>query len=101
MSRDSSTLVLTLTGSGAYPGTAALCRRGAFACPPSRAGPTTGTTTYLGVSREQAHLPAQQPSPGQDPRLPAAHAYPGRSRDHQQPPGPGPRASVRLTVRIL
>src|SRR3954447_24020531 len=30
----------------------------------------------VGVPREQAHVPAEQPSPVQDPRLPAADAYP-------------------------
>jgi hypothetical protein len=32
-----------------------------------------------GEPREQAHLPAEQPSSGQDPRLPSAHANPSRS----------------------
>ena len=32
-------------------------------------------------TREQAHLPAEQPPSRQDPRLPAAHAHPRRPRD--------------------
>ena len=49
-----------------------------------------------GESREQAHLPAEQPSSGQDPRLPPAHAHPRR------PGHPGcssPQGSLR-TVRL-
>ena len=35
---------------------------------------------------EQAHLPAEQPPPRQDPRLPSAHAHPRRPRDPGDPP---------------
>ena len=39
------------------------------------------TAVQSGVPSEQAHLPAEQPPSGQDPRLPAAHAHPRRPRD--------------------
>jgi hypothetical protein len=42
--------------------------------------------------REQADLPTEQPPAGQDPRFPAAHAYPCRSRD---PAGPSPEGPQR------
>src|SRR5919112_777191 len=49
----------------------------------------------LEPAREQAHLPAQQPPPGEDPRVPAAHAHPCRPRDHLRPPPQGPRRALR------
>ena len=55
-----------------------------------------------GDPREQAHLPAEQPSPGQDPRLPSAHAHPRRSRHPGGPPSQGPHRAVRLRIgRVL
>lgn len=47
--------------------------------------------------REQAHLPAQQPSPGQDPRFPSSHAHPCRSRHPGRPSAQGSRRAVGLT----
>ena len=46
--------------------------------------------------REQAHVPAEQPPPGQDPRLPSAHADPRRAR---HPGCSSPQGSLR-TVRL-
>jgi ribonuclease P protein component len=54
-----------------------------------------------GASSEQAHVPAQQPSTGKDPRLPAAHAHPRGPRDHLRAAGQGPRAPDRLTAGVL
>ena len=49
-------------------------------------------------SREQAHLPAEQPAPGQDPRLPSAHAHPRRPRHPVRPSPQGPHRALGLTV---
>jgi ribonuclease P protein component len=49
-------------------------------------------------TREQAHLPAQQPPPGQDPRLPAAHAHAGRTGHPRRASAQGPQPAVGLTV---
>jgi ribonuclease P protein component len=51
-----------------------------------------------GARREQAHLPAEQPPACEDPRLPAAHAYPCRTRHPQRAPDAGPRATVGLST---
>lgn len=50
-------------------------------------------------SREQAHLPAQQPPSRQDPRFSAAHAYPRRSRHRCCTPPPWPCSPERVTRR--
>ena len=45
-------------------------------------------------SSEQADVPAEQPSPAQEARLPSSDAYPCGSRDHRRPPwqgSPAPR----------
>jgi hypothetical protein len=49
-----------------------------------------------GDSCEQAHVPAQQPPPCQDARVPAADADPGRPRHfgRQAPQGPYPRLGL-------
>src|SRR5664280_112996 len=49
-----------------------------------------------GEPREQAHLPAEQPSSGQDPWFPPAYAHPCRSRD----PGCSPRQGSLRTFRL-
>jgi ribonuclease P protein component len=54
-----------------------------------------------GASCEQAHVPAQQPSPVKDPRIPAAHAYPSGPRDHLCASCQAPRAPERLTAGAL
>ena len=46
---------------------------------------------------EQAHVPAQQPPTGEDPRLPPADAYPSRSRDPRGPALQGAHQAVGLT----
>ena len=46
---------------------------------------------------EQAHVPAQQPSSGQDPRLPPADAHPGRPRDPRCPAHQGSHEALGLT----
>jgi ribonuclease P protein component len=51
-------------------------------------------------SREQADLPAQQPAPAQEARLPAAHAYPRRPGRSGQPSQQGPSAAGRLTPLV-
>lgn len=53
-------------------------------------------TSFLEPPSEQAHLPAEQPSSREDPRLPAADAHPCRPRDSRVPPQQGSRPSVRL-----
>ena len=49
--------------------------------------------------REQAHLPAEQPPPCQDARLPAAYAHPRRPRHHRRPSPQGPQRAVGLSRR--
>jgi ribonuclease P protein component len=51
--------------------------------------------------REQADLPAEQPPPGQDPRLPSADAHPCGSRDPAGPPPQGPRRAFGLAKPVL
>jgi hypothetical protein len=67
---------------------------------PARAGPArvraAPTSSAVGVPREQAHVPAEQPSPVQDPRLPAADAHPGRPRHPRRSPVQGSRQALRL-----
>ena len=46
---------------------------------------------------EQAHVPAQQPPSGQDPRLPPADAHPSRSRHPRGPALQGAHDAVGLT----
>ncbi len=46
---------------------------------------------------EQAHLPAEQPSAGEDPRVPPADAHPRGSRDPRRTPGQGSLAALGLT----
>jgi ribonuclease P protein component len=51
--------------------------------------------------REQAHLPAEQSPPCPHPRLPAAHAHPGRTSNSCRPPQQGPDQAVRLSPARL
>jgi ribonuclease P protein component len=46
---------------------------------------------------EQAHVSAQQPSSGQDPRLPPADAHPRGPRDHRRPSLQGSFEALGLT----
>ena len=46
---------------------------------------------------EQAHLPAEQPSAGEDPRVPPADAHACRSRHSRRTPGQGSLAALGLT----
>src|SRR3954447_26743248 len=48
---------------------------------------------------EQAHVPAEQPAPAQDPRFSPAHAHPRRPRDPVQPSSQGPQPPRRLRRR--
>ncbi len=67
---------------------------------PLRLRPPTGThrrCLVVGVPREQAHVPAEHPPPGQDPRLPAAHADPRRPGDPRRSSAQGSREPLRLT----
>ncbi len=59
--------------------------RGLFPSPP------------LERAREQAYVPAEQPSPAQGPRLPPADAHPCRARRPVQPPSQGPQPTGRLS----
>src|SRR3954453_14661628 len=56
-----------------------------------------GPPDVVGDSRDQAHLPAEQPAPRQDPWLPSAHAHPCRPRDPRGSPPQGPRGALGLT----
>jgi ribonuclease P protein component len=49
------------------------------------------------MTREQAHLPAEQPSPAQGPRIPPAHAHPCWSRDPLLASPQGPQEPVGLS----
>jgi ribonuclease P protein component len=49
---------------------------------------------------EQADVPAEQPAPGEDPRVPAAHAHPGRARHSRRAAAQGPRSALGLTRRL-
>lgn len=55
-------------------------------------------TNVLGVTREQADLPAEQPASCQDPRLPAAYEHARRSRDPRRSSPQGPLRALCLTV---
>jgi hypothetical protein len=57
-----------------------------------------GWLCSIGEPREQAHLPAEQPSSGQDPRLPPTHAHPRRPRHSGCPSPQGPLRTVRLRL---
>ena len=48
-------------------------------------------------SSEQADVPAEQPSPAQEARLPSSDAYPCRPRDHRRPPWQGSSAPRGLS----
>ena len=50
------------------------------------------------VTREQAYVPAEQPSPAQGARFPPAHAHPRRPRHPVRPPSQGPQQPGSLTV---
>ncbi len=67
---------------------------------PARARPPAGAhrrCRVVGVPREQAHVPAEQPPPVQDPRLPAADAYPRGPGDPRRSSAQGSREALRLT----
>src|SRR5450631_110357 len=73
-----------------------LTRPTPYPAPPS--AQTPGWLCSNGEPREQAHLPAEQPSAGQDPRLPPAHAYPRRPRHPCCPTRQGSLRTVRLRL---
>ncbi len=54
----------------------------------------------LSGDRREAYLPAQQPPPSPQARIPCAHEHPGRSGRAQVPSRQGPRPSVGLIGRI-
>jgi len=54
------------------------------------------TTRSIGVLREQAHLPAEQPPTGEDPRFPSADADARWSRHPCRTPQQGSLRAVRL-----
>ena len=94
---------------GRSPSTGAACPRSATWRPRGRAVPVERPAlTPCGVdiprnlrrnSREQAYVPAEQPSPSQGARLPPAHADPCRSRHPVGPSSQGPQEPGRLTAR--
>ena len=51
----------------------------------------------VGVPREQAHVPAEQPPSVEDPRVPAADADPRGPGDPRRPSAQGSREALRLT----
>lgn len=51
----------------------------------------------VGETRDQAHVPAEQPAPGQDPWLPSAHAHTCRPRDPRRSSAQGSRRALGLT----
>ena len=55
------------------------------------------SSTGPGVTREQAHVPAEQPPSREDAWLPAAHADQGRARGAGRPAPQGPVPGQRLT----
>jgi ribonuclease P protein component len=57
-------------------------------------GPSTWSTS-------EAHLPAEDPAPFPQARLPSPHVRSCRAGDHQGPPPQGPSPSVRLIDRWL
>ena len=66
---------------------------------PPRARPPMGAhrrCRVVGVPREQAHVPAEQPPAVQDPRLPAADAHPRGPGDPRRSPAQGSREALRL-----
>src|ERR1035437_41129 len=73
-----------------------LTRRTLYPAPPSAQIP--GWLCSNGEPREQAYFPAEQPSAGQDPRLPSAHAYPRRPRHPGCSSGQGSLRTVRLRL---
>ena len=67
---------------------------------PARIRPPVGAhrrCRVVGVPREQAHVPAEQPPSVQDPRLPAADADPRGPGDPRRPSAQGSREALRLT----
>jgi uncharacterized protein len=59
--------------------------------------PLSASRTVLELKSEQAHVPAQQPPPGQGPRLPRADEHPRRPRRPGRAPPQGPREARCLT----
>ncbi len=51
-------------------------------------------------ARSEAHVPTQQPAPGQAARLPSPHVDPRGARRGAEPPAQGPRQAVGLIWRI-
>lgn len=54
----------------------------------------------LSGDRREAYLPAQQPPPSPQARIPCAHEHPRRARRAEVPSRQGPRPSVGLIDRI-
>ena len=69
--------------------------------PPPSPGFRTAGSMHVWSSGEQADVPAEQPSAGEDARFPPAHAHPGRAGDPRKASGQGPRATVGLTASVL
>lgn len=51
-------------------------------------------------AQSEAHVPAQQPPPRQEARLPPSHGHSSRSERSPFPPSQGPRSPVGLIWRI-
>lgn len=89
---------------GRSPGRPAICfvRPESNASPKRRAGVVTehmlSVSEEYGVTREQAHLPAEQPAPQPHPWFPSADAHPSRARNPGRAPPQGPRQAGWLTA---
>lgn len=66
---------------------------------PEPGGPRQVTREDPGGHGE-AHVPAEQPTEGPPPRLPAPHGHPGGQGDPQRPASQGPSPAVGLIWRI-
>ena len=77
-------------------------RRSSFPPPPPHA-PAPGTRRGGRVVEEaqgEAHVPAQQPSPGEAARVPTSHVDPRRPGDRSVPPPARPGEALGLTWRV-
>jgi ribonuclease P protein component len=84
------------TTSGEAPGSARRRRP----CRPRPAGPRASGGLVVEEARSEAHVPTEQPAPGQAARLPSPHVDPRGSRRGAEPPAQGPRQAVGLIWRI-
>jgi ribonuclease P protein component len=84
-------------GSVRLRGWAVPAERGALLIPPVRTAPNTTERD----AREQAYVPAEQPTSPQGARFPPAHAHPRRPLHPLLAPTQGPQEPRRLTARLF